>query len=395
MGDSRLGGQFELAALRATLRGDVLTAADAGYDDARRVFNAAIDARPAVIVQPASPADVARALSFGRDRGLSVTVRSGGHGVSGQAVAGELVIDLAALHGVTVSPSARIATVRGGTRWRELDAATLPHGLAVPGSRFGAVGVTGCGLEGGDGWMSAAHGTTRENVVFSNVVRHDGSLTRERPDSFGSDDGVIVSVTLRLHEIATRVLGGMGLYRVRDAAEIAAVVGDLVARGCPEFAPLLAFTSAPAARFVPGDIVGRPVAALIPAWLGDPDTGLRFIAPLRRVPALADSIAAMGYADLQTSLNQYVAPGLRSSWTSSPATLTAELIDEFGDAAMAFPNRRTHLTFAPAAQSTWTVQLAAQWSSAAHDAHHASWASAVLARISGRAAVPSSEGVAR
>ena len=114
----------EQRALRDLVHGVVLTSQDKGYDDARRLFNAAIDRRPAAILAVSGPADVAAALTFARERGLSVSVRGGGHGVAGNAVSGDIAIDLSALHGVRVDPQACTAVVGGGATWGAVDGAT-------------------------------------------------------------------------------------------------------------------------------------------------------------------------------------------------------------------------------------------------------------------------------
>ena len=127
---------------------------DAGYDEARTLFNAMIDRRPAVIARCSSAADIREALAYGRQHGLEIAVRSGGHSVAGMSMNdGGLVIDVRGLKDITVDPQARTATVGGGATWGEFDRAAQPYGLAVTGGRVTTTGVSGFTLGGGSGWM--------------------------------------------------------------------------------------------------------------------------------------------------------------------------------------------------------------------------------------------------
>src|SRR6478736_1899371 len=163
MTDVRAGG---IDALRNTFDGAVLEPGDGSYDGARSIWNGDIDRRPAVIVQPASAAAVATAIRFGRESGLEISVRGGGHNFSGSAlVDGGLTIDLSAMRRVMVDPGARRATCGGGATWLEVDAATQEHGLGVPGGFVSHTGVGGLTLGGGFGWLWRRAGMSCDNLV--------------------------------------------------------------------------------------------------------------------------------------------------------------------------------------------------------------------------------------
>ena len=163
----------------AAQRGDVLQAGHPGYDDARALFNAMIDRRPALIVRCEENADVQRALEFARAHGLLVAVRGGGHNVAGKALCDDgMVIDLSRMKRIEVDPAARTARAGGGLTWGEFDAATQEHGLATTGGFISTTGIAGLTLGGGLGWLMRKHGLSCDNLRSVEIVTADGP----RPD---------------------------------------------------------------------------------------------------------------------------------------------------------------------------------------------------------------------
>ncbi len=169
----------DLGALRAAMGGPVFGPEDEGYDDARKVWNADIDRRPAVIARCTSTADVGAAIAFAREAGLEISVRGGAHNAAGAAVCDDgLMVDLSLLNQVTVDPDARRARVGGGALLRDVDAATQAHGLAVPVGLIGHTGIGGIALGGGMGWLTRKFGLTADNLVSADVVTADGQVLR-------------------------------------------------------------------------------------------------------------------------------------------------------------------------------------------------------------------------
>ncbi|MFB7507018.1 FAD-binding oxidoreductase, partial [Streptomyces broussonetiae] len=172
-----------LTALREDLSGEVFAPGDAGYDEARTVFNALVDRHPAVIARCVDVADVVRAVRFGRELDLHIAVRGGGHGMSGAAVGdGALVVDLRRMHRVTVDPADEAVRVEGGTTMSRLDRAAQPYGLATTGCRESSTGVAGFVLGGGTGWLDRAFGLAVDNLIGVELVSADAERVHANAD---------------------------------------------------------------------------------------------------------------------------------------------------------------------------------------------------------------------
>ena len=217
-----------VADLQPNLRGSVVMSPDPRYDDARMVFNALVDRRPAVVVQPADAADVRTALEYAQAKALPVSVRGGGHSVAGHSVGDDaLALDLRPLFHVRVDPRSLTVTAGGGATWRDVDPACQLHGLALPGGTFDATGIGGLTLGGGIGYLLGAYGLTLDNLVSAHVVTPgEGSLVAsadEHPDLFwalrggGGNFGVVTAFVYRLHPVTT-VFGGLIRYPLPVAA---------------------------------------------------------------------------------------------------------------------------------------------------------------------------------
>src|SRR5690242_4181508 len=176
-------GLGALERLRNTFAGDVITADDTRYDGARRVWNGMIDRRPAAIVRPTSPTDVATAIRFARDHGLVIAVRGGGHSLPGLSTCDDgIVIDLSAMRGVTVDAGARTARANGGALLSELDSAAQAVGLVCPVGVVGHTGVGGLTLGGGMGRLQRRFGLTIDNLLSVELVTADGRFVRASSD---------------------------------------------------------------------------------------------------------------------------------------------------------------------------------------------------------------------
>jgi FAD/FMN-containing dehydrogenase len=339
--------------------GTILRPGDESYDGARAVFNGAIDRHPALIARAHSAGDVAAALAHGRERGLPIAVRAGGHSGAGFGVVDDgLVIDVRPIQHVEVDLRARTARVGAGVTWGQLDAATQAHGLAVTGGRISDTGVAGLTLGSGSGWLERLHGLTADSLIGATVVAADGSVVRagehEHPDLFwalrggGGNFGVVTEFEFQLHPVGPIVLGGPLIFTWDRAGEALAIYRDLMATAPDEFGGCAVLQKAPPAPFAPPELVGQPVAIVAVAAFGPFGTAERLLAPLRALGPAVDAVAPMPYTALQSSQDEGAPAGLRNYWKASFLNgLPDEAIGGALDVAERIPSPLTHVMLQP------------------------------------------------
>jgi FAD/FMN-containing dehydrogenase len=306
--------------------GELLGPGDVRYDEARRVWNGAIDRHPAIIARCTSPADVAAAVGLARERNLPLAVRGGGHGIGGPSVCdGGLVVDLSPMRAITVDPRTRTARAGGGVLWGELDATTQAHGLATVGGIVTHTGIAGLTLGGGIGWLMRKHGAVVDNLVAADVVTVDGEAIRasedERPDLLwglrggGGNFGIVTSFEYRLHEVGPTVLAGPMYHALENAPEVLRFYRDFIADAPDELTTILNLRPAPPLPLIPEDLHGRPVLMVGVCYAGPVDRGEALLRPLRsfRKPAV-DAIGPRPYTELQSLFDRTVPHGWHYHW---------------------------------------------------------------------------------
>jgi FAD/FMN-containing dehydrogenase len=320
--------------LRRSLRshgaiGAVIRAGDAGYDDARRIWNGTADRRPAAIVCCTSEADVAAAIAVARQHDLPLAVRSGGHSIPGHSTCdGGIVADLAPMCAVEVDPDRRIAHVGGGALLGHVDRATQRHGLAVPAGQVSHTGIGGLALGGGTGWLMRKHGLTIDSMLAAHVVTADGECVRasedEHPDLFwalrggGGNFGVVTRFEFRLHRVGPAICAGVLVFPAARAAEALAASRAVMDRAPDELTIFEVLITAPPAPPFPPELQGRQVALIGVAHLGEEAAVGRDLAPLRALRPALDAVGAMPYIALQSMIDDTVPHGrsyyARSQW---------------------------------------------------------------------------------
>jgi FAD/FMN-containing dehydrogenase len=327
--------QSTLPVIRGRFEGDLLEPGDDGYDEARTVFNAMIDRRPRLIVRCTGAADVVAGILLARETGLPLAIKGGGHGVNGHAVCDDgVMLDLSAMKRIDVDPVARVVRAQAGVDWGEFDAATQAHGLATTGGRVTTTGIAGLTLGAGSGWLERMFGYTSHNLLAAEVVTADGRLIRasedENADLFwglrggGGNFGVVTEFEYRLHEIGPMVTGGMLLWRLEQAGDVLRFYRDWMEAAPDEIGGGAAVVVAPPEEFVPAELQGKPVFAVIPISFGDPE----LIRPIREFGSpFADLVGPMPYLEVQKLLDPGSPWGFLNYWK-------AEMVDELSDAVI-------------------------------------------------------------
>ena len=382
--------RFELAGFR----GPLLHPDDEGYHDARKVFNAMIDRRPALIARCTDANDVAAAIKLAGAENLPLSVYGAGHGVTGAAVCEDGVcVDLRAMKGLDIDVKAGTVRAEAGLTWGEFDAATQEHGLAVTGGRVSTTGIGGLSLGSGSGWLERKLGFACDNLVKAEVVTADGrqvmASDTENPDLFwalrggGGNFGVVTAFHFRLHPVGPIVFGGLLMYPAEAGRELVRFWRDFMLDAPDEVGSGLAFICAPPEEFVPEPVRGQPVIGVVLCYSGDVEQGPKVLAPLLEFgPPALSMVQPMPYVAVQQLLDPANPEGMLNYWTgdfydSLPDAAVDTLVDKatrpvspltqiilvagggaiarVDDDAMAFGQRKT----------PWNVHYLSMWAESA------------------------------
>jgi len=322
-------GEATVRELQVGLEGSVVGPEDADYETARRVWNHAIDRRPALIVRPASTEDVARAVDFARSEGRPIAVRGGAHGVAGFSTCDDgIVIDLGQLNQVHVDVESRRALAGGGTTWKIFDTAAQQHGLATTGGLVSSTGIGGFTLGGGIGNLVRKYGLTCDNLLSVELVTADGSVVHasesQNSELFwalrggGGNFGVATRFELALHAVGPLVLGGPVFYPGEQAAQVVGGWRDLLEEMPDELSTLINLSTAPPAPFLPANWHFKKVVALAACWAGEPAEGKEVVKPLRALGTpITDLLGPIPYLDLQQLVDPLWEAGAANYFTSA------------------------------------------------------------------------------
>ncbi len=339
---------------RSQFRGEVVTPSDAGYDSARRVYNGMIDRRPALIARCRDEADVIAAVNFGRESGMTMGIRGGGHGAAGLCVGDDaLVIDLAPLRYVRVDPKAAAVRVGAGCTWGDVDHATHAFGLAVPSGFISTTGVGGLTLGGGLGYLTRKYGLTVDNLLSADVVLADGSFVTasesDHPDLFwalrggGGNFGVVTSFLFRAHPVHTDYAGPM-LWELEQAPEIIKWYRDFILGAPDDLNGFLAFLVVPPAPPFPEKLHNRKMCGIVWCYTGPHDKAESVFSPIRREhPPALDLVGPIPHPALQSMFDPLYPPGMQWYWK-------ADFFKEISDDAV-----RQHVSFGGQIPTMWST----------------------------------------
>jgi FAD/FMN-containing dehydrogenase len=322
--------------LGVSLRGHLIRPADPEYDDARKVYNAMIDRRPALIAKCSDVADVIACVNFARENRLTLSIRGGGHNAGGLGVCDDgLVADLSRLKGIHVDPGARTVRVEPGCTWADVDHASHAFGLATPSGIISSTGVAGLTLGGGMGHLTRKYGLTIDSLLSADVVLADGSLVTtsetQHPDLFwalrggGGNFGVVVSFLFRLHPVSS-VVGGPTLWGLEQAPEVMSWYREFIRQAPEDLNGFFAFLTVPPAPPFPEELHLRKMCGVVWCYTGPEEQAAEVFEPVTQVgPPVLHGVHPMPYPALQGAFDGLYPPGLQWYWK---ADFVRELSDE-------------------------------------------------------------------
>jgi FAD binding domain-containing protein/berberine-like enzyme len=346
------GGQLDTTALEGQVRGQLISPEDSGYEEARQVYNAMIDKRPALIVRAADVADVIAVVNFARETGAPFAVRCGMHNPAGFSVVDDgIVLDLSLMKGIRVDPKEQLATVQGGCTWGDVDHATHAFGLAAPA---GVISTTGMGLAlgGGVGYLARQYGLSVDNLVSADVVLADGSFVtaneQENSDLFwalrggGGNFGVVTSLAFRLHPVSTVIWGPM-LWPLDRAAEVMRAWDGWIKDAPEHLNGFFAFVTVPPGPPFPEELHLQKMGGVVWFCTETQEVADELLAPARELQPALDLVGPVPYPAAQSAFDALYPPGHQQYWR-------ADFIDELSDEAI-----ETHVEYAgklPTPQAT-------------------------------------------
>lgn len=327
----------DLAALRSSLRGEIVLSDEEGFDTARAIWNAMIDRRPAAIIRCRGTSDVMEAVRFTSKHDLLVAVRGGGHNIAGKAVCdGGILIDLSLMRAVHVDRETRTAWVEPGATLSEFDRECQAFSLATPVGINSTTGIAGLTLGGGFGWITRKYGLTIDNLLAADIVMANGEMLRasetQNADLFwalrggGGNFGVVTGFKFQLHDFAPQVLSGLIVHPFDDTPVLLEQYRSFVRNAPKELTVWVVMRQAPPLPFLPKEWHGKHVFILAACYAGDMAEGEKVVAPLRSIgKPIADVISPHTFTAWQAAFDPLLTPGARNYWKSHDF---AELSDE-------------------------------------------------------------------
>ena len=390
---------------KETLRGELIRSVDPGYDDARSIWNAMIDRRPALIARCLGVADVITCVRFAREHGVLLSIKGGGHNIAGLAVCeGGLMIDMSRMRGVWVDPTTRTARAQAGCLLGDVDRETQLHGLAAVLGFISNTGIAGLTLGGGFGYLTRRFGWTSDNLLSMEVVTADGRVVQasetENRDLFwglcggGGNFGVVTGFEYKLHPVGPEIVAGAIAWRAEYAGEVLEMLRNLMEQAPPELVCVAGLRIAPPAPWLSKDVHGKPIVALFVCHTGRLTDGEKLVAPIKAFGTpVGDIVQRRSYVSQQSLLDATQPKGRRYYWKSEflpnlkPELLAktishAEAIASPHSAILLFPldgalNRLPEDHSSVGNRDTaWVLNIAASWDKAEDDKTNIDWARA-------------------
>ncbi|HEY5545492.1 MAG TPA: FAD-binding oxidoreductase [Gemmatimonadaceae bacterium] len=317
-----------LAGLKMRLKGPVFALGDPGYEESRTVWNGMIDRKPAVVVRCLGVADVVACVQFARAHELLLCMKGGGHNIAGLATAdGALMLDMSLMRGVWVDQEGRVAHAQIGCLLGDVDRETQVHGLATVLGFVSLTGIAGLTLGGGFGYLTRRWGWTSDNVVGMDVVTADAKLIRASGDrnadlfwglrGGGGNFGVVTGIDYVLHPVGPEIVGGVVAWPASEAPKVLELYRTLAEDAPPELTLVVLVRPAPPAPWLPKDMHGKPIVALLACYSGKPEDGEKAVAAIKSFGnPIGDVLVRRPYAQMQSLLDATQPKGRRYYWKS-------------------------------------------------------------------------------
>lgn len=392
-----------LDALNMHLQGNIIAPGETGYEESRTVWNGMIDRRPAFTARCLGVADVIACVRFAREKDLLLCIKGGGHNIAGTAIAdGAMLLDMSLMHGVWVDSKKKIAHAQVGCVLGDVDRETQVHGLAAVLGFVSRTGITGLTTGGGFGYLTRRWGWASDNVIGMNVVTADGDLVRAsddvNPDLFwglrggGGNFGVVTGIDYKLYPVGPEIIGGLVAWPASEANNVLELYRTLVKKADPELTLVVIMRPAPPAPWLPKNIHGKPIIAMLACHSGNPELGEKAVAPIKSFgKPIGDVLIRRPYVQLQSLLDATQPSGRRYYWKSEylPEIETA-LCEKFIESAAKIPSPHSaailfqlegalnHLDNDHSAvgnrDARYVVNLAGSWENPENDAENIEWA---------------------
>ena len=320
--------QDALDGLRLRHRGPLLLPGEAGYEDARTVWNAMIDRKPALVARCRGASDVITCVQFARDNDMLLSIKGGGHNIAGLAAAdGALMLDMSLMRGVWVDSRSKVAHAQAGCLLSDVDRETQVHGLAGVLGFVSATGIAGLTLGGGFGYLTRRWGWTSDNVLGLDVVTADARLVRaskeENADLFwglrggGGNFGVVTGIDYALYPVGPEIVGGVVAWPASEVPGVLELYRTLAEKSPAELTLVALMRPAPPAPWLPKEWHGKPIVALLACYSGKPEEGEKLVAPIKAFgKPIGDVLVRRPYAQMQALLDATQPKGRRYEWKS-------------------------------------------------------------------------------